>query len=168
MQRDKSGTSGDASNGAAALDYDTLTVRATNELELKTAAAVNLYQIDKARWWVKQDEGTVTFTAKDIEATAPVQIIGTYNPQDKSWMWAWDNPAILEPLRQHAETVRRYGEQHRIEELTERKIVCDENACWRFAALACCLNGAQGAYRGPTDGPLVFLTYGAVLLSKRG
>jgi len=35
-----------------------------------------------------------------------------------------------------------------------------------FAALACRLNDAQGAYRGPTGGPLVFLTYGTVTLSQ--
>jgi hypothetical protein len=167
MQRESSGTPADTSNGAAALDYGTLMERAANELGLKTATAVSLFHIDEADWAVDEDAGTITFTASDIQATAPVQIIGTFNPHDSTWLWAWDHPGFGEPLRKHAETVRRYGQQQQIEELTQRKLVCAENDCWQFTALACCLNGAQGAYRGPAGGPFVFMTFGTVTLSKR-
>jgi hypothetical protein len=69
-------------------------------------------------------------------------------------------------ISDYAETVRRYGVEHGIEELVSAKLQCSEDDCWRFAALTCHLNDAQGAYRGPTGGPLVFLTYGTVTLSQ--
>jgi hypothetical protein len=111
--------------------------------------------------------GAITFTRDNgIQARAGVQIIGTYNPQDRTWLWAWDHPSIAPPLRVHAQTLRRYGEENGIRELTTQKLTCAENDCWRFTALACLLNEAQGGYRGPTDGPHVFMTYGAVTLSR--
>jgi hypothetical protein len=148
--------------------YEMLNERAMNELRLKTEAAMGLYRLDERSWAGDQEAGTIIFDHPNgTRATAPLQIVGTYNLQDGTWVWAWDHPSILEPLRAHAETVRRYGAAHEIEELVKAKLECGEDDCWRFAALACHLNDAQGAYRGPTDGPLVFLTYGTVELSQK-
>jgi hypothetical protein len=147
--------------------YQALNARAMHALRAKTEAAIGLYRLDERSWAVDQDAGTIVFDHENgTRATAPLQIIGTYNPEDGSWRWAWDHPSILEPLRAHAETVRRYGQQHAIAELTSARLECSEADCWRFVALACHLNDAQGAYRGPTGGPLVFLTYGAITLSR--
>ena len=70
------------------------------------------------------------------------------------------------PLQNHAEKLRRYGEENGSAELTTPKMRCTEEDCWRYTALACLLGEAQGGYRGPTGGPLVFMTYGTVMLSK--
>ena len=153
---------------AESSDYEALSERAMNELRLKTEAAMGLYRLDERSWTVDQEAGTIIFDhpTDGTRATAPLQIVGTYNPQDGTWLWAWDHPSILEPLRAHAEIVRRYGAEHDIEELVSAKLECSEDDCWRFAALACHLGEAQGAYRGPTGGPLVFLTYGGMTLSQ--
>jgi hypothetical protein len=152
---------------AADSDYQALAERAMNELRAKTEAAIGLYRLDERSWAVDQNTGTIDFDHENgTRATAPLQIIGTFNPEDGTWLWGWDHPSILEPLRAHAETVRRYGIEHNTTELTSPKVECSEDDCWRFVALACHLNDAQGAYRGPTGGPLVFLTYGTVTLSK--
>jgi uncharacterized protein DUF6882 len=150
-----------------ALDYETMSGQAMAELKLKTEAAIGLYRLDERSWAVDQETGTVIFDHPGgTRAVAPLQIIGTYHPGDSSWLWAWDHPAILKSLTAHAETVRRYGMAHDIEELISAKLTCTEGHCWHYAALACHLNAAQGAYRGPTSGPLVFLTYGAITLSR--
>jgi hypothetical protein len=39
---------------------------------------------------------------------------------------------VLKALAGHAETVRRYGEAHGIEELTTAKRAVGEEDCWRF------------------------------------
>ena len=149
-------------------DYQALAERAMKELQLKTEAAIGLYRLDERSWAVDQNAGTITFDhpTNGTRATAPVQIIGTYNPEDQTWLWAWDHPSVLKTAAGDAEKVRRYGEEHGIEELTTAKREGSEDDCWRFTALACHLGDAQGAYRGPTDGPFVFMTYGDVRLSK--
>ncbi len=101
-----------------------------------------------------------------LTATCPVQIIGTYNTEDGSWLWGWDHPAVRPDLQEHAKLVRDYGKRNGIERLTTQKIECKETEAWEFAALACKLCDAQGAYRGPADPTLVFMTFSEVKLSK--
>ncbi len=112
-----------------------------------------------------QDTGLITFTGKQVTATAPVQIIGTCNTQDGTWLWGWDHPSVADALAEHARRVHEYGEQHGIAELTTRKLACDEMQAWAFTALACHLCEAQGAYRGPAGTALVYMTFGGVTLS---
>ena len=134
------------------IDYTTLVDRAAEELRHKTRTAVDLFQIDQARWDVDLDAGTIIFTSpKGLVATAPVQVVGTLNSVDSTWLWAWANSSLPEPVTRHAQTVREYGRKHHITELTERKFAVDEDEsdCWRFADVACYLGEAQGAYRGP-------------------
>ncbi|HEX2134546.1 MAG TPA: hypothetical protein VHG30_01385 [Microvirga sp.] len=153
----------------SAIDYTTLVDRAAAELRHKTRTAVDLFQIDQARWDVDLDAGTIVFTSpKGIVATAPVQVVGTLNSGDSTWLWGWANPSLPEAVTRHAQIVRDYGEKHRIRELTERKfeVDTDESDCWRFAAVACYLGEAQGAYRGPSGNVRVFLTYGTVSVKK--
>ena len=126
-----------------------------------------MWQISEAAWSVDQDKGTITFDSpKGIRATAPVQIVGTYNTDDGSWLWGWDNPSVDAPLAEHAKKVRAYGQEKAFDILTTRKLICPEDQCWDFAALSCMLCEAQGAYRGPAGKARVFMTFGEVSLRK--
>jgi hypothetical protein len=69
-------------------------------------------------------------------------------------------------LQEHAQRVHEYGTQQGIAALTSRKVECDEATAWEFAALACHLSAAQGAYRGPAGSALVFMTFGEVTLTR--
>ena len=90
----------------------------------------------------------------------PVQIIGTFDTNDSTWLWAWDNPSVRASLSHHAAQLREYGETNGVSELTTRKLSATEEQCWEFTALACKLNDAQGGYRGPSGSTLVFMTFG--------
>jgi hypothetical protein len=147
-------------------EYRALLDRSTEELRLKTAAHDAGWQLGAADWNVDQDTGLITFIVKTVTATAPVQIIGTYDTQDGTWLWGWDHPSVQPPLQEHARRVREYGEQKGVAALTTRKLACDEMEAWEFTALACHLSGAQGAYRGPAGTALVFMTFGEVTLSQ--
>jgi Family of unknown function (DUF6882) len=141
--------------------------RAMEELQLKTAAHDGTWQLGQADWDIDQDAGEVYFTSpKGLLATCPVQIVGTFNTEESSWLWGWDHPSVAENLREHAQTVYEFGKKHGIAALTTRKLECSEEEAWEFAALACLLSEAQGAYCGPMDPTLVFITFGEVALSK--
>ena len=90
----------------------------------------------------------------------------TYNTEDGTWLWCWDHPSVLEPIRHHAAKVKAYGDEHRIARLTTRKLACSETDAWAFTALATKLNDAQGAYRGKSGSAWVYMTLGPVTLSK--
>jgi hypothetical protein len=137
-------------------------------LQALTAAHDGVWQIGQAAWSVDQEEGTITFTSpKGVIATAPVQIIGSYNTRDGTWLWGWDNPSLEPPLTEHARKVRSFGQEHGYDALTTPKLACPEEQCWELAALACMLAEAQGAYRGPAGAVRVFMTFGDVKLERQ-
>ncbi len=146
--------------------YRALVERSMEELRLKTAAHDAAWQDGEADWAVDQDTRLITFTGTKVTATAPAQIIGTYNTQDNTWLWGWDHPSVDDAMAEHARRVHEYGEQHGIADLTTRKLACDEMQAWAFTALACHLCDAQGAYLGPAGVAMVFMTFGEVTLSQ--
>ena len=150
------------------LPHATMVARSVEELRIKTASFDRLFQIGEADWQLDQDKGEIVFTSpQGLVATAPAQIAGTYNTDDSTWLWAWDNPSIAEPLAAHAQLVRQYGQRRGIGELTTRKLQITEEKAWELAALTCKLGNYQGVYRGPAEPTLVFITFGEVTLQKR-
>ena len=143
--------------------------RAVHGLQAQTAAHDRMWQIGTAAWNVDQDVGTIVFTASNgMRAVAPVQIVGTYDTGDSTWLWGWDHPSVAPALAGHARRVLEYGQQHGFGVLTTRKLTCPEEQCWDFAAMACMLCDGQGAYRGPIGTARVFFTFGKVTLSRGG
>jgi hypothetical protein len=100
-------------------EYRQLADQSLEELRLKTAAHDGVWRLGECDWRVDQDAGTITFIHPNgIVATCPVQIIGTYNIEDGTWLWVWDNPSIVPALQEAANRVRGYGQQHNINRLT--------------------------------------------------
>jgi hypothetical protein len=147
------------------LDHATLLARAMEELGLKTQVHDETWGLGKADWEVDQELGRIAFFAPNkTVAVCPVQIIGTYNSLDGSWLWGWDHPSVEPALQQHAKLVRDYGLKHRIADFTTQKMFCTEEKAWEFTAIACKLGGAQGAYRGPAGTTFIFMTFGTIQL----
>lgn len=147
-------------------DYQDLVAQSIEELRLKTDAHHRLWHLGEADWHVDQDTGQIVFSASNgMVATCSVQIIGSFNTDNATWLWAWDNPSVQPELRKHAVRLREYGASKGISELTTRKLSTTEDKCWEFTALACKLNDAQGGYRGPSGPMLIFMTFGQPQLS---
>lgn len=118
-------------------------------------------KIARAPWSVDQEAGLIRFARDDgAVVTAPVQIIGSWNPRNSAFTWGWDHPSVQTRLRADAERTRWFGDKHELPELTQRTQKMSEQEAWRLTAVAMKVNAAAGAYRGPTDGPVVFMTLG--------
>ncbi|HEU0176037.1 MAG TPA: hypothetical protein VFV58_17375 [Blastocatellia bacterium] len=76
-------------------DFSTLQKVSVEELALKTQAYKEAWDLGKIdRWELSQDTGELVFSLLDgMQAVCPAQIIGTYNSEDRAWMWAWANPS---------------------------------------------------------------------------
>ncbi len=137
-------------------------------LEAQTGAHVATWHFgEEDEWFVDQDEGLLQFAFADgTVAEAPVQIVGTYNPDDGSFLWGWDHPSVASALQEHARLAREFGEEHQLANYTTRKVLCSEAEAWEFTAVAARLAEANGAYRGDAGGPLIFMTFGEVALYK--
>lgn len=147
--------------------FQALIDQSMEELRLKTAAHDVGWHISEAAWSVDQDAGTLIFTSNNgMSVSCSVQIIGTRDGVDHSWMWGWGNPSIPDELQQHAKTVREYGEETRNLWLTTPMMRCPPDKAWQLTALACKLNDAQGAYHGVDGETEIFMTFDAVKITQ--
>lgn len=146
-----------------------LVKQARAELSLKTSSHDAAWGLSKASWSADLDAGTIEFSQnKKFVATCTIQVIGSFNEDDKTWLWSWDNASVKASLQKHAKIVKAFGAKHKSPRLTTRKVKCTKKECWDFAALACKLNDAQGAYVGVSGSALVFMTFDSVTLTQDG
>ena len=146
---------------------DLTLVRSMADLQTKIDACVRMFGLGSGeRWDVDLDAGFIKFTQHDLVATAPVQVIGTFNAGDGTWLWGWDHPSVQPSLAHAAELCRDFGMRYDLGAFTQRKISCTHEDAWQFTAVASYLSGANGAYRGPSGTTYVFMTFGTVTLSK--
>ena len=124
-------------------------------------------KLDAAPWLVDQNAGIIQFERKDgALVTAPVQIIGAWNPRTNLFRWGWDHPMVVQRLRNDAERTRWFGDKHGLDELTEKALTMSEQEAWQVTALAMKVNASHGVYRAPTEGPVIFMTLGAPNVRK--
>jgi len=124
-------------------------------------------KIESAPWLVDQQSGVIQFDRKDgALVTAPVQIIGAWNPRTELFRWGWDHPMVQQRLRNDALRTRWFGDKHELPDLTANALKMSEQEAWRMAALAMKVNAAHGVYRGPTEGPVIFMTLGQPSVKK--
>ncbi len=135
-------------------------------LALQTAGHSSTWKLGKETdWSADLDTGIIVFKFADgSTATARLQVVGTYNKNDGTFLWGWDHPSVPEPLRQHAMLAKQWGTQHKVPAFTNRKVQCSEDDAWGFAAVANRLANANGVYRGPSGSAFVYMTFGEVRL----
>lgn len=151
------------------MNFDEFQEQASNHLAALTEAHNGAWGLGSAdQWSADQETGLLTWSfVNGVEATAPFQIVGTYNSEDGTFLWGWDHPSVVESLQSDAQAVRDYANANSIERLLDRKISCTEAEAWQFAALATWINDRQGAYRGPAGTNFVFMTFDEVTLEEK-
>lgn len=143
------------------VDVDAYWAEAWRALHARQTMLGHDMKLAGATWAVDQERGLIRFERFDgVKLAAPVQIIGSWNPATSAFSWGWDHPSVQTRLRAAAERTRWFGEKHALAELTAPQVTISELEAWRFAAIAMRINAAGGVYRGPTDGPTVFMTFG--------
>jgi hypothetical protein len=150
-------------------DVQTFVAQSVEGMKLATTAHCATWHLDEAEnWSVNQTDGRIVFCLPDnIIATAPVQIVGTSNSEDGSFLWGWDHPSVISPLAEHARLVRSFGEKYVVPQYITQKVACNEDQAWEFVALAMRLGRANGTYRGRASPTAhVWMTFGQIDLRK--
>lgn len=118
------------------------------------------------RWDLDQTTGMITWTFPDRTATAPAQILGSFSPASRSWLWAWANQSILPDMSRDARVFRDWAEANGQPSLAQPRIEADETAAATLVALAVRVTEATGYYRGPGGNSAVIITFGPVTLTS--
>ena len=149
------------------VDIDRYWAEAWAELAARQDTLTRRLKLRDARWTVDQTSGLIQFDRRDgMVVSAPVQIIGSWNPRTSLFTWGWDHPSVRTRLRASAERTRWFGDKHRLEELTSPTVHVSEEEAWRLTAVAMKVNAATGAYRASTEGPVIFMTMGEMKLTE--
>ena len=77
------------------MEHHELIAASLEELHMKTETHDRLWHLTESEWGVDQDEGVLEFaTPTGLIVTCKVQIIGTYDTTNSTWLWSWDNRSI--------------------------------------------------------------------------
>ncbi|MFD7256711.1 DUF6882 domain-containing protein [Streptomyces sp. NPDC059874] len=117
------------------------------------------------RWGLDQRTGVITWTFPDKTATAPAQILASYNPSSQSRLWAWANQSILPEMSRDARIVAEWGESHGHAGLTQLQIDADDELAATLSARAVRITRATGFYRGTGSASIPIITFGPVTLT---
>jgi hypothetical protein len=155
------------SDGSIDQSAEQFIAAAREALALQTAAHAASWRFgEEDNWAADLEAGTIVFEffgdTNDTSVGAQIQVVGTYDTLDGSFLWGRDHPSVPEALSQHARLSKAWGEKSGVPAFTTRKLHCTEDEAWSLAAVTACLANANGVYRGPAGSALVFFTFGEV------
>ncbi|MEU0554340.1 DUF6882 domain-containing protein [Dactylosporangium sp. NPDC006015] len=117
------------------------------------------------RWGLDQRTGVITWTFPDKTASAPAQILGSFNASTSSWVWAWGNGSILPELSVAAAQVRDWGAERGLPAFTQARVDVDEEGAATLVAVAVRVTKATGFYRASGTASVPVITFGPVTLT---
>lgn len=137
-------------------------------LQMQTNAYKSTWKLGKeSNWDVDLNQGTLTFSFADGKIVRTnIQVIGTYNSNDGSFMWGWEHPSVPENLAQHATIAKEWGLKNNELDYSTLTVICSVDDVWKMCAVVNRLADANGVYRGDSNGTFVFMTMGTLEMSK--
>ena len=107
------------------------------------------YRLEEfSRMEYEQETGKMIFSNEGMipRVAADFQIIGSLSGKSGTWLWAWDNPYLLENTTVAVREVRKFGEEHGIRRLRDPKWASGEKEAREMNAIAAYLLKAKGTY----------------------
>jgi hypothetical protein len=151
------------------MELETLVAEGHTEIARTTEEHSERWGLGTARRWVlDQSDGRVVWSFEDHIASAPAQILGSWNSEVNTFVWSWDNDSIADSLCETAATVRAFGAEHEIAALVGSPLKLDEAQVRDVVALAFRVGRCTGLYH-PFDGRLAsYIAFGEVTLEEAG
>jgi hypothetical protein len=151
------------------MDIDTLLLEGRELIDHSSRAHTTRWGLGTAKRWVlDQQDGRITWSFEDHIASAPAQILGSWNAQVSTFVWSWDNDTIQPALCVTAEQVRAFGVANQVSALCTSPLKLDEGQVRDLMALAFRIGDCTGLYH-PFDGQLAsYVAFGPVTLEESG
>jgi hypothetical protein len=112
------------------------------------------------------NEATGQLVFSDASGTprvlASVQVVGSVDTENRSWIWSWANPDVDPALSKDIREVQLVGQTRQIEQLTTPFWEGDAVDGWEMTSIAAHVLQAQGAYRAPTPSGFTYMVMTAI------
>ncbi len=138
----------------------TLAERYRSAFDAAQAALTKRHGIGKkgGSWAYDQTTQELRFTADGTMVVARASLLGSWS--NESWMWAWSNTSILEPVARASREVKKAARSLGIAELTDAVYFASAETVDRVAVASFGLLDAKGCYFPSTaTGKLVFVLH---------
>ncbi|WP_299556946.1 DUF6882 domain-containing protein [Seonamhaeicola sp.] len=137
-------------------------------LQLQTDAHKKTWKLGKEKQWnVDMNEGMLWFDFSDgTRVSTDIQIIGTYNSKNGTFLWGWDHPSVRGELAQHANLAYEWGKENEEPGFTEVQLTCSIDDVWKIAGAVNRISGGSGVYKGNSGATQVFMTLGTIEMGK--
>lgn len=166
-----SASSADAENAMTIpTTYDAL-------LEAGFAHVQALQNVHEGTWKMSEAErydvdlsaGQIYWTYPDKIVSAPAELLGTWSPQDGTFLWGWDHPSAPPGSAVSTAALKSHAVAHGITELQSSKTACDFDECWKLAAAAGLVGDLQGISRfeASPGGPWAYIGFGNITISPK-
>lgn len=108
-----------------------------------------------------QDDGRLELIFSDgRKIVARGQLLGSFDPRDRTFLWAWANPSMRQALLEDAQRAQAEGRRTGDAALTTPMQSADFGQLTALLALVSQISGADGLYRCITNGSTsVFVTF---------
>jgi hypothetical protein len=138
-------------------------------LQIQTLAHINSWKLgEEDKWNVDMHEGLLWFDFSDGKTVSTkIQIVGTYNTFDGTFLWGWDHPSVSSELAKHSQLAYDWGKLNNEPSFTELKLVCSIADVWKISAAVNRISNANGVYKGNSGATQVFMTLGTIEMSKK-
>ena len=122
--------------------------------------------VEKMDWNVDVKKGEISF---DDSLIFPMQILGTFSHSSETWLWAWANvqSGLPKKLIEHAEKLKKYGKEHKIDFLTQDEFEIERDDMHYIGLIALGLNEANGYYLGNYGAGTMCLTINSEKLAEQ-
>ena len=129
----------------------------TQQVECDQAFRLNQFN----RMDYEQETGRMIFSDVGVipRVVADYQIVGSLSGRTNTWLWAWDNPYLLENTIQDIWEVKKFGDENDIEKLISPKWKATEQDAWDMTAIAANRLKARGVYSFLSDDIRVFAIF---------
>ncbi|MCL2785529.1 MAG: hypothetical protein FWD55_08925, partial [Propionibacteriaceae bacterium] len=89
-----------------------------------------------ARWEADLDANVFRWIGGTGTITSQVQMLGTRNPANDSWMWGWHHKEIPEDVQAGAQVMKAWGEKRGLQPLTRPVLFCRLSQARMFGNIA--------------------------------
>lgn len=153
-----------------ALDLGTVLLQGHDMIGESIAVHDRRWGMSRATAWrLDQEAARVEWDLEDGRtAAAPAQVLGSWNAAHGTFVWAWDNPTLLDEVSETAWRIRDYGMAHEVHALTTSPLRLDLDQLRDLVALAFRVGGCTGLFH-PTRGDLTtYVVFGRVTIAPTG
>ncbi len=131
-----------------------------NEFEEKQQTLLEQYGISQfEEYWYDQQTSILQFKdAGRVQLEFKIIFIGTWAPQQATWLWAWGNASMMDHVQQESAKLKELAEITGFDEFIEPLLEdTDEIMAYEAAAMAVHHLKALGMYKVPGDTSHLFL-----------